>query len=194
MDVKYISPQLEPLVIRVDDIKLDDQNARKHPDRNLKSLKNSLRQFTQRKPIVVQRRENGDLICRAGNGTLMATRALRREYIAAVVIEENDQNAKAFAIADNRTSELSEWDDFQLAENINNLLEESAVDLDSLGYNDKEFEKMMAKINGGVSEISGSKKGATAPDLMLVVTLDTEEEQEELFDRLQEEGYQCKVV
>lgn len=180
--------------MRVDEIKLDDQNARRHGDRNLKALKNSLRQFKQRKPIVVQKREDGSLVCRAGNGTLTATRALRREFIAAVIVEENDQNAKAFAIADNRTGELSEWDDFQLVENINELLEQSTLDLDAVGYNDKEFEKMMTKINGGVSEVSSTKKPRDQVTFMVVITLDTEEEQEEIFERLTEEGLECKLV
>ena len=189
---KYIDPQLDDLVISVNEIKLDDQNARKHPDRNLKALKNSLRKFKQRKPIVVQRRGD-ELICRAGNGTLMATRALKREFIAAVVIEEDDTQAKAYAIADNRTNELSEWDDYQLADNINSLISND-VDLDSIGYTDKEFEKMMKKMNGGVDEISSTPSAAKAKELMIVVTCEDEDQQEALFEELTEGGYQCKIV
>jgi ParB-like chromosome segregation protein Spo0J len=193
MNVKYIDPQLKELVINVNEIKLDDQNARKHPDRNLKALKSSLRQFKQRKPIVVQKNAEGELICRAGNGTLMATRALKREYIAAVIIEEGDSQAKAYAIADNRTNELSEWDDFQLADNINDILSND-IDLDAVGYTDKEFDKMLKKINGGVDELTSPKAKASKTEPMIVITCESEEEQESLFEQLTEDGYQCKIV
>ena len=38
--------------VLIDDLTLDPANARKHDDKNLKAIAESLKQFGQRKPIV----------------------------------------------------------------------------------------------------------------------------------------------
>jgi DNA modification methylase len=50
------------------------------------------------------------MIVRAGNGTVQAAKALGWSEIAAVVIDDDNATASQFAIADNRTAELAEWD------------------------------------------------------------------------------------
>jgi ParB-like chromosome segregation protein Spo0J len=107
-----IAEPLRALAVAVDDLHPDPSNARKHGPRNLDAIKGSLAAFGQRKPIVVQRE---GMIVRAGNGTLEAAKALGWEQIAAVVIDEDSAHAVQFAIADNRTAELAEWDDETLA-------------------------------------------------------------------------------
>jgi ParB-like chromosome segregation protein Spo0J len=67
----------EPRIVRIetvpiDSVRLDDQNARKHPDRNVKAITDSLVRFGQQKPIVAM--EDGTVI--AGNGTYAAAKAL----------------------------------------------------------------------------------------------------------------------
>lgn len=46
---------LAPQVVDCSSLVLDPANARKHPDRNLESIKGSLSQFGQRKPLIVRR-------------------------------------------------------------------------------------------------------------------------------------------
>lgn len=97
---------LHPLVMNVGELTLDPDNARTHDERNIEVIADSLRRFKQRKPIVVQ---TGGKV-RAGNGTLTAAKSLGWTHIAVVTIDEKDSDAAAFAITDNRTSELAEWD------------------------------------------------------------------------------------
>ena len=94
--------------VAIDSLKLDPKNARKHSKKNLDAIANSLKQFGQRKPIVVH---NGVVI--AGNGTLEAARSLGWSQIAIVRTPEDwdADTAKAFALADNRSAELAEWND-----------------------------------------------------------------------------------
>lgn len=108
----HIAEDLRKLAVAVADLNPDPSNARRHGERNLDAIKASLAAFGQRKPLVVQRE---GMIVRAGNGTLAAAQALGWDHIAAVVIDEDSAQAVQFAIADNRTAELAEWDDETLA-------------------------------------------------------------------------------
>lgn len=91
--------------IRVEDLSLDPANARKHPERNLEAIKASLRRFGQQKPIVI----DASNVVRAGNGTLEAAKALGWETVDCVRTKLTGSEATAYAIADNRTAELAEW-------------------------------------------------------------------------------------
>jgi ParB-like chromosome segregation protein Spo0J len=57
--------------IAIADLSLDPNNARKHSQRNLDAIAASLKQFGQRKPIVVHRG-----VVLAGNGTVEAAKTL----------------------------------------------------------------------------------------------------------------------
>jgi ParB-like chromosome segregation protein Spo0J len=117
--------------VSVSDLELDPENVRKHSQKNLDAIKESLRQFGQVKPIVI----NSDLKVIAGNGTLTAAKELGWQKINVIQLPEDwDKNKiKAFAIADNRTAELAEWEtellNIQLEE-----LREYGFELSSLGF------------------------------------------------------------
>lgn len=92
-------------MVSVDLLLLDPQNVRKHNERNLDSIKSSLVRFGQQKPIII----DGDMKVVAGNGTLQAAKSLGWDEIASVKTNLVGNEAIAFAIADNRTAELAEW-------------------------------------------------------------------------------------
>jgi DNA modification methylase len=56
--------------------------------------------------------------------------------------------AIAYAIADNRTAELAEWDDDVLAAQLNGLLAEDEELLTSAGFTDEELEELLGDIDG----------------------------------------------
>lgn len=93
--------------ILITDIVFDPDNARKHTQRNLETIAQSLKEFGQRKPIVLK-----DNVVIAGNGTLEAAKLLGWTNIDVTRVPSDWTltKAKAFALADNRTSELAEWD------------------------------------------------------------------------------------
>jgi site-specific DNA-methyltransferase (adenine-specific) len=89
------------------DLTPDPQNARQHDDKNLKAIMGSLKEFGQRKPIVIT--EAGLIV--AGNGTVEAAKRLGWTQIDVVKVPDDwtADKIKAFAIADNRTAELANW-------------------------------------------------------------------------------------
>lgn len=132
--VHKINPALVPLARPVSELHLDPRNARKHGDEDLKTLAKSLDTYGQQKPIVVL--ASGKII--AGNGQWeAASKLLRWTHIAAVVFSNDDEDkATAFAIADNRTAELSSWDFDVLSQQLRALPNALVVDV---GFTAKEL-------------------------------------------------------
>lgn len=131
--------------VPIDSIHLDPANVRRHPEKNLAAIKASLARFGQQKPIIV----DGDGIVRAGNGTLEAARALGWDKIAVVRTPLKGSEATAYAIADNRTAELAEWDDVGLAEQLRALQSED-IDLTAVGFEAGEVDAMLERMAGEI--------------------------------------------
>lgn len=109
--------------VQISTLEFDAENARKHSNANIESIKHSLTKFGQRKPIIVHK---GTVI--AGNGTLQAAMELDWTQITISEVPEDwsDDTAKAYALADNRSSELAEWD--------NSILAAQLLELDEMGW------------------------------------------------------------
>jgi ParB-like chromosome segregation protein Spo0J len=120
-DLNYIAVPLRPLAVPCDSLTLDPANARKHGEPNLNAIKGSLATYGQRKPVVA-RSDTGTVI--AGNGTLLAARDLGWSHLAVVFTDDDPMTAVGFAIADNRTADLAEWD----GEALDRLLGEVRVE------------------------------------------------------------------
>jgi len=116
--------------VTIDSLTLDPQNARKHSKRNLDAIVASLDKFGQRKPIVVH---NGTVI--AGNGTLEAAKLLGWTEIAVSLCPSDwdAETAKAYALADNRSAELAEWDQITLSRQLDEL-SDLGWSIDLLGF------------------------------------------------------------
>lgn len=155
-NLDHITPDLRPLAVAVSSLTPDPRNARLHDERNLEATMTSLTLYGQRKPIVVNKR---DQVIEAGNGTLACARQLGWTHIAAVFVDDDPTMATGYAVADNRTAELAEWDDDQLAELLQEL-SEAECDLASMGWSVEEVEEIL-----GASEGSGGgdDPGPTEP-------------------------------
>lgn len=138
--------------------KADPKNARKHAKRDLKTIADSLTTHGQQKPIVAMR--DGTVI--AGNGTLAAAASLGWDSLAAVVYDDEDEaKARAFAIVDNRSAELSEWDFEALAAELRTLPEDL---LATVGFVDYELEPLL-RANWAPPDVDASYEQPEPKDL-----------------------------
>jgi ParB-like chromosome segregation protein Spo0J len=130
-------------------VALDPANVRLHDDRNLEAIRGSLARFGQQKPIVV------DLsgVIRAGNGTYLAAKALGWERIDVVRTDLTGIEATAFAIADNRTSDLSTFDNAALVKLLEELKLEDA--LDGIGYEQSDLDELVSFLAKEADPLSG---------------------------------------
>jgi DNA modification methylase len=107
--------------MRITDLKQDKKNARKRTDRSSTLIAESLQQYGAARSIVID--ENGRIL--AGNGTVVGAKqaginkvrvidADGDELIAVRRTGLSEDEKVGLAIADNRTSDLSEWDNQML--------------------------------------------------------------------------------
>ncbi len=190
-DLSYIAPALRSLAIRVDSLIRDPANARRHGNRSLDAIRTSLAKFGQQAPIVF----DADRVVRKGNGTHEAAAALGWTWIAAVPTDLSGPALTAFAIADNRTSDLSEWDPDELQRQIE-AIDLSALDglsLEGLGFQEGELDALakgqVKKAHGFAPAPPKKDRPCTLADqFKLIVDCKDEQHQTELLERFAGEG------
>jgi site-specific DNA-methyltransferase (adenine-specific) len=136
---------MEIIEVKISDLSQDPANARKHDERNLAATIASFRRFGQQHPIVIDRNN----VVRAGNCRLDAAEALGWETIKAVRSDLSGSDAIAYAIADNRTSELAEWDEDILAAQLQGLLTDDEALLEAAGFTEDELSEMFEEPDFG---------------------------------------------
>jgi len=168
--------------VTIESLKLDPNNARKHSKRNLEAIAKSLNRFGQRKPIVVH---NGIVI--AGNGTVEAAKSLGWKEIGITRCPNDwdDETAKAFALADNRSAELAEWDEITLSAQL--------LDLDGMGWDLEElgFESIPLR---DLDESEDVEMKDLGEKYEVVISCDDESEQSDLLLRLSSEGLKVRAI
>ena len=133
------------------------KNTRIHGKRNLEAIKKSLEAFGQTKPLVVRKATN-EILC--GNGTYEAAVALGWKEMQCHIIDIDEERAKALMIADNRTSDLSENDE----KNLLDMLQEMDADmLDLTGYDNDELDKMLQFHEGSLFDDDKKEKKEKKP-------------------------------
>jgi DNA modification methylase len=104
----------------------DPANARTHDARNLETITGSLRRFGQILPLVAM--PDGRVV--AGNGRLRAMKAIGWATARVIVLDAwTDQQAAAYAIVDNRSSDTSSFDEAVLAQHLLALPDDIRGDL-----------------------------------------------------------------
>tara|TARA_Y100000814_G_C12348658_1_gene406317 strand:- start:1600 stop:2100 length:501 start_codon:yes stop_codon:yes gene_type:complete len=126
----------------IEELSQDPANARRHESRNLEAIAASLKRFGQQKPIVI----DSSGVVRAGNGTLAAAKSLGWETVEVVVTDLQGSEATAYAIADNRTAELAEWDSDVLAASLNAIATDDPELLAAAGFDDSDLENLTAGV------------------------------------------------
>lgn len=161
--------------ISLDEITPYPKNPRKN-DQAVDSVAESIRQCGYVAPIIVD--ENNVIL--AGHTRYKALKKLGKTE-AEVVVKSglSDEQKRKYRLLDNKTNELAEWDFDLLAGELEGL-DFGALELDW----------------GMDTEESESKERQEAPfheTISVVIDCQTDEEAEEIFSRLNEEGYHCRI-
>lgn len=127
-------------VERVDpkSLKSHPRNVRRHPEENIQAIMRSLTEFGQQKPLVVD--IHNQVI--AGNGTLESIMRLGWKRCDIVRTQLDGAKAEAFAIMDNKATDMSEFD-FQALASVMRTIEADGVSLDLTGFQSYETEPLL---------------------------------------------------
>lgn len=109
---------------------------------NIDAIIASYAEFGQMRPIVIRPNDDGTATVIAGNHQMLAAKKLGWTHIAAVPMDADDGRAVAFALADNRTSEMGRTDPAMVTELLSDVVEDYSELFTELGWDEFEIAAM----------------------------------------------------
>jgi hypothetical protein len=138
-----IREELKHLSVSIDHVHEHPQNVRQG---DVGAISESLKSHGQYRPIVYQQ-STGRIL--AGNHTWKAAKALGWKEIAATPIVCDDQQALRILLVDNRTNDLSTYDQSELVELLKEL-SDTEMELLGTGYDGDDLDQFIADLEGAV--------------------------------------------
>lgn len=130
-----IVDDLKPLAVKLSQLKLAETNPRRG---DIEAIKRSYERFGQRKPIVAHKKTKQII---AGNHQYQAAQELGWSEIAVVWVNDDEQTATAYSVADNRIGQLGEWN---VEELVAAFEEMDPGDLETVGFSEIDVEDFRA--------------------------------------------------
>lgn len=171
--------------MRISEIAPYDGNPRIN-DEAVEYVANSIREFGFKVPIIVD--SNGVIV--AGHTRYKAAIELGMDTVPCIVADDlTDDQVRAFRIADNKVSEIAEWDDDLLSIELDGIID---IDMDLFGFD-------VGPDDGSVEderdETIPGENGFEYEEIYAInVVCKDEADQKKTFDKLTSMGYECKVV
>lgn len=114
----------------VDSLKPYENNARKHADEDVNAIAESIDRFGFDDPIGIWSADN---LIVEGHGRLIAAKKLGMKTVPCIRLDHlSDEERRAYALAHNRTAELSGWD---FAIRDEELAKIGEIDMSLFGFN-----------------------------------------------------------
>ena len=125
--------------VKIEEIKLYENNAKLHPEWQVEQIKNSIIEFGFNDPIAID--ENNVII--EGHGRYLALKELDYAEVEIIRLDHLTEEQKvAYAIAHNKLTMNTDFDTEKLRIELSKL-EESNFDLSVLGFENIELEEIM---------------------------------------------------
>ena len=113
--------------VSIQNVKPYAKNPRKNDD-GVDAVANSIKEFGWQQPIVVDK----DNVIIVGHTRYKAAKKLGMKQVPVVVADElTDEQVKAYRLADNKTGELTGWDDDLLNDELDGILD---IDMSDFGF------------------------------------------------------------
>ena len=147
--------------VPLSELKLDPSNPRKHSNKQIGQIAFSIHTFGCVVPVLIDAQKK--II--AGHGRVLACRQLGLTEVPTISLEHlSEAQARAFAIADNRLTENSVWDDRLLAEQLKGLsILDLDFDLEVTGFDIGELDLRIESLNADCEKDDPADLPATPP-------------------------------
>lgn len=160
------------------------RNARKHSDEQVAKIAGSIKEFGFLNPVLIDK-DNGII---AGHGRVMAAFKLEMATVPCLRVEHlTERQKKAYILADNKLAEFASWDD-ELLRNELEELKELDFDLEVIGFEDFKVEEFMPNLPD-----ENGNKDSKNDVFKLIVMFENADEQQLLFNELNDRGLKVKV-
>ena len=122
---------MEIISKKIDELKPYEKNPRKNDDA-VEYVAKSIKEFGFKVPIVIDK--NNVIV--TGHTRYKASKLLGLHEVPCIVADDlNDEQIKAFRLADNKVSEMALWDTKLLNEELNDIID---IDMSDFDFNIKE--------------------------------------------------------
>ncbi len=136
--LKPTNQSFQPIILKPSELKPHPRNARVHPEANILGVMNSLTEFGQVTPIVTW----NNLVIK-GCGTLEAIKRLGWKEVKTINADHfTEAKAEAYALADNKLTDMSHFD-FSIVADVLRDLEGKSINLDVTGFQQFEREPLL---------------------------------------------------
>jgi DNA modification methylase len=137
--------RLEVIARPIADLKVNPNNPRLHSPRQIRQIANSIEVFGLVVPILI----DGGLTILAVHGRVLAAQLLGWSEVPTILLDHlTEAQAAAFAIADNRLTENSWWDNRLLAQQLKELsILNLDFDLDVTGFEVGQIDFMIEQLD-----------------------------------------------
>ncbi|MCF7819890.1 MAG: ParB N-terminal domain-containing protein [Candidatus Pacebacteria bacterium] len=92
-------------LIKIEEIKPYEKNAKKHPVKQINKIAESIKEFGFNQPLVLDKKK----MIIVGHGRYEAAQILNLKEIPCIVVDLDEKQARAYRLADNKLNE-SDWD------------------------------------------------------------------------------------
>lgn len=176
--------------LRVEDLQTFPGNPRRG---QVEVIVESLRRNGQYRPIVVNEgtKTGRPREVLAGNHTMLAARELGWLTVDVWLVDVDDNEARAIVAADNRTADLGEYDDADLLALLSGL-----EGLEGTGYDADFLAELQDVVNPPDSADALDPPATDNYNRQFAVTVicRDEEHQQQVYEALEAEGLECRVV
>ena len=157
-------------------------NAKLHPDSQVAQIAASIEEFGMKDPVAVWHDKDGVPIIVEGHGRVLALQKLKRKTCPVICLDDlSDTQRRAYTIVHNQLTLNSGWDADKLEAELENISNDIELGKFGLEY-DSEKDTIEADID-------------TINDIHAIqVNVNSEDELEKVFQKLTEEGYNCKII
>lgn len=125
MDIEYLP---------IKKLKNYEKNARKHADADVETIMNSIKEFGFNDPVGIWSDKN---IIVEGHGRVLAAKKLKIDKVPCIRLDHlTDEQRRAYALAHNKTAEMSTWNYELLTSELQDIEE---LDMKEFGFTEDEI-------------------------------------------------------
>jgi hypothetical protein len=159
----------------IDELIPYEHNAKEHNETQIKNLATSIKKYGWQNPVLIDK----DNVIIAGHGRVLGAQELGLMEAPCIYADDlTEEQVREYRILDNKLNESS-WID-----------EELEFELPELDFSDFDLD---FDIELDIEEPKERKEASYNETISVVVDCENEEEAEQIFIKLQNEGYNCHI-
>ena len=161
-----------------------DKNPRLNDGEPTRRVAESIKRFGFASPIVARL---ADRVIIAGHTRWKAAQSLKLDRVPVRFVDLDPADARLLALADNRYTEMTEWDEPALASLLSDIGIEGA---EFAGWSSKDLDKMADGLLDGADDETSKLK----TDFSVLVECSSESEQLDVLAECESKGWQCRAL